>query len=110
MLLEDQQVLEHIKRVAIRLQGEKALLLGVHLQEAAVVQTHHLSLQPLLTPQVHGGPTAKNQHTPLISALWFFFLFQFLPTPPSFDIAAQHYESMSEIKTFRVVCGETQIL
>lgn len=60
MVFDDHQVLEHIKRVSIRLQGENTLLLVVHLQEAVVVQTHNLSLQPVLTPQVHSRPTEKT--------------------------------------------------
>lgn len=60
MLFDDHQVLEHIKRVSVRLQGENALLLGVHLEEAVVVQTHDLGLQPVLAPQVHSRPTEKT--------------------------------------------------
>lgn len=60
-LFDDYQILQHVKRISIRLQWDQALLLAVHLEEAVGVQTHHLSLQSILTPETHLSPTESRE-------------------------------------------------
>lgn len=57
MCFDDHQILQHIKRVSIRLHWDHTLLLAVHLEETVVVQTHHLNLWAVLTPETHPGST-----------------------------------------------------
>ena len=58
------------------------MLLAVHLEEAIVVQTHHLSLQSILTPEMHLGPTEVRAQRATVTVLlkdviiWFRKLYQ----------------------------------
>lgn len=61
-LLDDHQVLQHVEGVAVGLHGDHAVLLAVHLEEAVVVQAHHLGLQSVFAPEMHPGP-AKGENT-----------------------------------------------
>lgn len=63
-LLDDHKVPQHVERVPIRLQGDHALALTVHLQEAVVIQTHHLHLRSFIAPETHLSSTeGARRHT-----------------------------------------------
>lgn len=68
MLLHHHQVLQHVEGVSIRLHWHHAVLLGVHLEEAVVVQTHHLGLWSVLTPETNLGPTEVRAQTATVSS------------------------------------------
>lgn len=57
MLLDNHQVLHHVKGVSVRLHRNQTLLLAVYLEEAIGVQSHHFSLWSILTPETHMSPT-----------------------------------------------------
>lgn len=60
-LLGGHQVPQHVEGVAIRLHGDQTLLLRAHLQEAFVVEAHHVGMGAILAPQTHLGPTETGQ-------------------------------------------------